>query len=416
MVGAGRMKKNIVVVGAGQAAVSFIGKLRALGFKDPITLIGKESYLPYQRPPLSKKYLSGGMEKERLFIRPAAWYAQKNVTVLLDTEVTKIDCAGQTICTKEGQSYPYSHLVLAVGVRARPLPKDMGAGRKGIFLIRSIQDIEFLRVPFSKKSSIVVIGGGYIGLEVAAVAAQSGHKVSVVEGAARILNRVASAQTSGYFRALHESHKVDFYEGTSLESIDGDRRVSSVCLKNGTVLDADIVLVGIGIIPNTELAEKASIQCDQGILVNEYGETSQKNIYAAGDCTRFYYKNTLIRLENVQNSIDQAENVAKNIMGVDHAYRPVPWFWSDQYDCKLQIAGLNLGYDDVVTRRGDRLQSRSFWYYQGQTLIAVDVVNHPGLFAIAKRLLVMGKSVPKEVATDSQANLKEWIREGKQPD
>lgn len=402
---------DVVIIGGGQAAASCAAKLRALGHGDAITILAAETTLPYQRPPLSKKYVAGEMAVERLLIRPADWYAAQKVTVVRGVGVTAIDPAARKVTRADGQALAYDQLVLATGARPRLLPESIGGHLPGLLSMRDLADADRLAPDLKPGKRLLVIGGGYIGLEAAAVAATKGLSVTVIEAAPRILQRVAAEPTSDYFRALHQRHGVEIREGVTLKRLlERDGRVAGAELGDGAILDADLVLVGIGIHPNDDLARAAGLAVDGGILVDGQCRTSDPQIFAAGDCTSLLWQSDRIRLESVQNAIDQGEHVAKVILGETAAYRPYPWFWSDQYDVKLQIAGLNRGYDAVVVRPGARPGSQSIWYYRGGQMIAVDAMNDALTYSIAKKVLETGRSIPPEQAGDATVDLKPWLK------
>ncbi len=394
---------GIVVVGAGQAGASLVVKLRNLRFEGEITLIGAEPHPPYQRPPLSKKYLLDEMELERLYLRPPAYYQENGITLKLGTPVTEIDPETKSI--KVGyEAVAYDQLALTLGSEPRTLPASIGGDLAGVYAVRGLSDVDAMAAEFTAGRKVLIIGGGYIGLEAAAVAAKRGLEVTLVEMADRILQRVAAPETSDYFRKLHSSHGVNIVEGVGLNRLEGDGRVSKAELSDGTVLDIDFAIVGVGIAPSIALAEMAGVEINNGIKTDARGQTSVSGIWAAGDCASFPHAGGRIRLESVPNAIEQAEVVAENMLGAAKEYRAKPWFWSDQYDVKLQIAGLNTGYDNIVPRRsGD---AASFWYYLADTLLAVDAMNDPRAYMIGKRLIEAGKSPDKATIANPEANLK----------
>ncbi|QFT94662.1 Ferredoxin--NAD(P)(+) reductase fdr [Roseovarius sp. THAF9] len=398
---------GIVVVGAGQAGSSLVAKLRALGYDGKVTLIGEEHAPPYQRPPLSKKYLLGEMELERLYLRPESFYSENMIDLRLDAAVTAIDRTDKVVVAG-GQAVPYEHLVLTTGSVPRRLPPAIGGALEGVYVVRDLRDVDSMGPEFREGAKVLIVGGGYIGLEAAAVAASKGLQVTLVEMADRILQRVAANETSDYFRELHRSHGVDIREGVGLERLTGEGRVSGALLSDGTELEADFVIVGVGITPATALAEAAGVEVENGIKVDAQGRTSDPAIWAAGDCASFPYRGARLRLESVPNAIDMAECVAENIMGADKTYVPQPWFWSDQYDVKLQIAGLNVGYDRVVTR--DSEGGISFWYFAGDTLLAVDAANDARAYMVGKRLIDNGKTADPAVVADPGADLKALLK------
>ena len=398
---------GIVIIGAGQAGSSLAIKLRALGYQGRVTLIGEEPYAPYQRPPLSKTYLLGEMALERLYLRPEEVYRDQNIELRLGTQVTAIDPVAQVI-SLGAETLSYDQLALTTGSTPRLLPEAIGGRLKNVFAVRGLADVDAMRPAFERGGHVLIIGGGYIGLEAAAVAAKRGLKVTLVEMADRILQRVACAETSDYFRALHQSHGVTLLEGVGLSSLTGTDHVTAAILSNGTTLDIDFALVGVGIQPNTQLADAAGLTLNNGIETNALGQTSQSKIWAAGDCASFAYQGERIRLESVPNAIDQAEVVAANMLGAQKAYHATPWFWSDQYDVKLQIAGLNQGFENVVTRIGEA--GRSHWYYKAGQVLAVDAMNDPRAYMVAKRLIEAGKTADPALVADPGSDLKALLR------
>ena len=398
---------RVVIVGAGQAGAALAAKLRALGHAGEIVMLGDEPAPPYQRPPLSKAYLLGEMAEDRLWLRAPEFWAENGVELRLGQAVSAIDPVAKTV-TVGGEVMDYDHLALTTGSTPRRLPASIGGSLEGVYTVRTLADVDAMRAEFQAGRRVIIVGGGYIGLEAAAVASKLGLDVTVLEMAPRILQRVASPETSDYVRALHQAHRVKVLESTGLDRLVGESRVSGALLKDGRELPADFVIVGVGITPNTHLAENAGLALDNGIATDELGRTSDLSIWSAGDCASFPWKGGRIRLESVGNAIDQAEVVAMNILGAGEAYQAKPWFWSDQYDLKLQIAGLNIGYDRIVTRKGEG-DAASFWYYRGDDLLAVDAMNDSRAYMVGKRLIEMGKSPAPEVietAPDLKALLK----------
>ncbi len=399
---------HVVVIGAGQAGASLVARLRSGGFDGQITLVGEEPSPPYQRPPLSKAYLLGEMEMERLWLRGAEFYAEQNITLRLGQRVTAIDTAARTV-TLGGDVLHYTDLALTTGSVPRSLPVAIGGALPGVFTVRTLADVDAMRAEFVAGRRLVIVGGGYIGLEAAAVARKMGLDVTVIEMAPRILQRVAAPETSDHFRALHTAHGVSILENTGLERILGTDRVTGVRLQGGRELPADFVIAGVGILPATALAEAAGLAIENGIRTDAQGRTSDPHVWAAGDCASFPHQGGRLRLESVGNAIDMAENVADNILGAGKDYEPRPWFWSDQYDCKLQIAGLNTGYDNIVTR-GPEGEAVSFWYFRGDQLLAVDAMNDPRGYMVGKRLIESGKSPSKAALADPATVLKDLLK------
>ena len=399
---------HVVAIGAGQAGAALAARLRSGGHDGPITLIGEEPVLPYQRPPLSKGYLLGEMGADRLTLRSADFYAEHDIALRLGAPVSAIDPKARTV-TLGTETIRYDELVLTTGSVPRRLPAAIGGDLAGVYTVRTIADVDAERAEFSPGRRLVIVGGGYIGLEAAAVAAKLGLDVTVLEMAPRILQRVAAPETSDYFRALHTAHGVKILESTGLERLLGEAgHVTAARLTDGRELPADFVIAGIGILPATQLAEAAGLVIENGIRTNSHGRTSDPHIWAAGDCASFPWQGGRLRLESVQNAIDQADLVADNILGADKDYVPMPWFWSDQYDCKLQIAGLNTGYDRIVTRGPDGA-AVSFWYFKGDRLLAVDAMNDSRAYMVGKRLLETGRDVDAGAISNPATNLKSLL-------
>lgn len=397
---------HIAIVGAGQAGAALAAKLRALGHTGPVTLIGAEPAAPYQRPPLSKAYLLGEMPLERLMLRaPEFWQAQ-DIRLMTGAEVTALDPVARTLRVGD-EGVHWDQLALTTGAHVRRLPEAMGGNLPGVHYVRTLADVDGMAPEFVAGRRVLIVGGGYIGLEAAAVAAKKGLHVTLIEAAPRILQRVAALETSDWFRALHTRHGVQIIEGVALSGLTGQGRVSGADLADGRHIPCDFAIVGVGILPETALAEAAGIALDNGIATDEQGRTSAPGIWAAGDCASFPHDAGRLRLESVPNAIDMAECVAGNMLGAGKPYAPKPWFWSDQYDVKLQIAGLNTGYTRVVVRDGGT--ARSHWYYAGDRLLAVDAMNDPRAFMIARRLIEAGRSADPALVADPASDLKSLI-------
>lgn len=404
------MTVDLVVVGGGQAAFSLVAKLRSLGDSRSITILTAENVAPYQRPPLSKKYLLGEMEFDRLQMRPDAWYAEQAIDLRLSTFVEEINPAARFVRVQNGSCLNYNKLVLATGATPRRLPAAIGGDLENVFVMRDKRDADQLAAKFEPGARALVIGGGYIGLEAAAVARHKGLQVTLIEMADRILKRVASSQTADAMRAIHESHGVSIRESTGLRRLIGESgKLVGAELADGTLIDLDLAIVGIGVTANTELAQAAGLKVTDGIVVDSMTRTSDPDVHAIGDCASLPWKNLMIRLESVQNAVDQAEALAAILSGSDKAYEPKPWFWSDQYDVKLQIAGLNVGFDETFVRQGVRPGSQSIWYFRENRFVAVDAINDAKAYVTGKKLLDSDMPLNRSILEDPTRDLKELL-------
>ncbi|MGB3405981.1 MAG: FAD/NAD(P)-binding oxidoreductase [Jannaschia sp.] len=387
--------EHIAVIGAGQAGATAVETLRKEGFDGRITLWGDETEIPYQRPPLSKSYLLGEMTRDRLHLRPRSFYDDHAIELRLGTRIDDVNPRTRTLGHGAGTE-SWDALIFATGSTPRRLRADLGGDLGGVFSVRTLAGIDAMEPAFVPGARLLVVGGGYIGLEAAAVARKREMEVVLLEAADRLLARVSCAQTAAWFAARHRAEGVDIRLGSRLDHLTGDGgdTITGAVLADGTRIDADVAVVGIGVTPNTALAVDCDVTCDNGIAVDAFGRTDASDIWAAGDCCSFPYRGRRVRLESVPHAIDQAQVVARNILGANEAYVAKPWFWSDQYDVKLQIAGLNVGFDRVVVRDAD---SRSHWYFAGDTLLSVDAMNDPRAYMVGKRLIEAGRS-PDPVA------------------
>lgn len=399
---------KVAIVGAGLAGFTVARKLRSLGFAGSISLFGDEGEFPYNRPPLSKDYLSGEQDRESLHLQPQSYYQDNRIEVFPTKKVLSIDASARKLRCSDGEAF-YDALALTTGAVVRQLQDELTAGLSGVHSLRGLADATTIASTFNTARHVLVVGGGYIGLEMAATAVKKKLGVTLIEAAPRILARVAAAPTSDYFRELHRAHGVDIREGVSLVRLTGEGHVSGAVLSDGTHVAADCVSVGIGVLPNSTLAEKAGLAVQSGIRTNEYCQTSDPSIWAAGDCATFPCNGQLTHLESVGNAIDMAECVAENILGAGRAYVPKPWFWSDQYDTRLQIAGLGTGYDRIVVRPGAKNNAVSHWYYKGDRLLAADVMNESKSYMVAKRLIEIGRSPEARLIADKNVDLKTFL-------
>jgi 3-phenylpropionate/trans-cinnamate dioxygenase ferredoxin reductase subunit len=380
------MTGPVVVIGAGQAAAQLAMSLRQGGFAERIAVIGDEPYLPYQRPPLSKKFLSERREPDVLFLRPDKFWRDQNVTFELGAAVAAVDPARRHVMFKDGREIEYGTLVFATGTSAR-MPPIPGLAEAGVHVVRRIEDVARLRPALDAARRVVIIGGGYIGLEVAAVVRGEGREVIVLEALDRVLRRVTGPPISEFYTAYHRERGVDVRLGAKILGIEHDGGGAAVRLEPDERITADLVLVATGARANDEIARAAGIACEDGVLVDKEARTSAPGIYAIGDCTRFPSRRygRRLRLESVQNAIDQAKAAAAAILGTPQPYDPVPWFWSDQYDLKLQMAGLSDGYDDVAIVGDVSAKRFSVEYRCAGRLIAVDAVNDARAHMLSRR-------------------------------
>lgn len=408
------LDERVVIVGGGQAGAECAASLRMAGHRGPVTILTEEPTHPYARPPLSKAYLSGAATVEDLYIRPPSTYAQQDLDIRLGTRATAIDREGRYVRVEPGPDVPYDRLVLATGGRARTLPLPGAESAPNVHTLRGCIDVDAMREQFTPGARLVVVGGGYVGLEVAAVARKAGLQVAVLEAAPRVLARVTAAVVSGFYERVHAEQGVDVRTNCSVSGLEygSGGRATGVTLADGRHLAADLVVVGIGLVPNTELAEKAGLPVDDGILVDEYCRTADPRVLAIGDCTRHpcAQHGGFRRLESVPNATEQARVAAAVLTGAPRAYDAVPWFWSDQYDVKLQTVGLSAGHDEVVVR-GSADAGRSFtvFYLKDGEVRAADVVNGPRDFMVAKKLVAARARVPSDRLRDQATPLKQCL-------
>jgi 3-phenylpropionate/trans-cinnamate dioxygenase ferredoxin reductase subunit len=403
--------KRVIIIGAGQAGGETAQRLRQAGFDGDITLIGEEPVAPYQRPPLSKAYLKGELDMDRLLLRPASVYAEENITLLTSLRAVWIDRANKKVRVEGGRELPYDVLVLATGAKPRKLPL-VGADLDGVHLFRTAADADALRPRMVSGAKLVVVGAGYIGLEAAAVARQLGLDVTVIETAVRPLARVTSPEVAGFFLDEHTRQGVRFVLGGQPALIKGRERVTGVALSDGADVPADIVIAGIGVTPEVALAQQCGLAVENGIVTDRQCLTSDPAIYAIGDCASrpmAHFEQRIARLESVHNAVEGAKIVAAAITGGKPHIEEAPWFWSDQYDLKLQIAGLFQGYGHIVLRGVMADRAFAAFYYKGPKLIAVDAVNRPAEYLGAKMLIQTGRTVAPSELEDESRPMKEIV-------
>jgi 3-phenylpropionate/trans-cinnamate dioxygenase ferredoxin reductase subunit len=408
------MSAGVVIAGAGYAAGELAIRLRQGGYTAPVTLVGAETHLPYHRPPLSKNFLSGETPHEELLLRPEATYAKADIAFIGGTKVTAIDRAAHCVALSDGRSLPYGKLVLATGGHARRLACP-GAGLAGVHTLRTLDDVNAIRAYLQPGRQLVIIGGGYIGLEVAAVAVKQAVCVTVVEAAPRVLARVAGMEIAAFYEKVHRDAGVTVLTGQTVEALTAlpadPTHVGAVVLGSGKTLPADFVIAGVGLIANTGLAEAAGLKVDNGIWVDEYCRTGDPDVLAIGDCSNHpsAFLGRRVRLESVPNALEQARVAADTICGKMVPYGAVPWFWSDQYDLKLQAVGLADGHDQVVLRGAMDTRSFVVFYLREGAVIAADAVNKPGEFMLARRLVAGGARVDIGHLADTGVPLKSLL-------
>ena len=393
---------GMVIVGAGLAGLTVAETLRTEGYEGPITLLGDEPCGPYHRPPLSKGYLLGDTQEAQLVMRAPELMAKKNITLKVGAGVTAIDRAAKQLTLADGSKLAYDCLALCTGSRLRPLPLA-GADLNGVFGLRSLADSKAIAAALETAQSVVVIGGGFIGLEVAAAARKKGKAVTVLEAADRLMARVVAPLISQFYFDLHAGNGVEVVLGAMVSELVGrDGHIAAVKTRDGREFAADLLIVGIGILPNAELAQAAGIECDGGIVVDACSRSSDAAIVAAGDCTaRRTEDGGLRRLESVQNAVEQGKSAAFALLGRERAFNAAPWFWSDQYEVKLQMVGLTAGFDQVVTRGDPANRKFSAFYYKAGKLIAIDSLNQPAEHMSGRKLFEKGVFPTPQQAADT---------------
>lgn len=411
------MAAGTLIVGASQAGLQLAVSLRELGDTAPITLVGAEAHPPYQRPPLSKDYLARRIEAESLALRSPAFYTDHGIDLICGQRVDELSlyrdgCGGGYGRTDRGRELRFDRLALTTGAAPRRLTLP-GADLDGVCYLRDLDDARRLRTRLAEARHVVVVGGGFVGLEAAAVARSCGLEVTVVEVADRLIARAVGPVVSDFFKAAHERRGTRVRLGTGVSAFQGNRgRVTAVVLADGSEMPADVVVVGVGMVPHTELAKQLGLECDGGIVVDRYARTSKRNVVAAGDCTVLPHPMTgegRVRLESVNNAVTQAQIAAATLMGRFEVARSIPWFWSNQGDLRLQIAGLAQGFNQYVVRGRPDRERFSVLYYRNDQLLAADAINSPGDYMTARKALAMGKTIPPELAADADTPLKNFL-------
>ncbi|AXE17139.1 ferredoxin-NAD reductase [Runella rosea] len=398
------MSAKVVIIGAGHGGLQAAASLREEGFEGEIVLISEENDQPYQKPPLSKGYLQGKQSEEAILFRSPHFFQNHQIDLRLGVNIAQLDTVGQLVITQEGETIDYTHLILATGAANRKLTME---GAADVLYLRTLADAKAIAHRLETAHKVAIIGGGFIGLELAALAKEKGKEVSVIEAQSRLMERVLPAVISDVFQKTHEKNGVQVYLNTLTKAIDGQY----IIISDGKKIEADLILAGIGVIPETSLAVEAGIACENGILVNEYQQTSVANIYAIGDCANHYnaFAQKRLRLESVQNAVDQAKTAVNHVLGKAQPYHAVPWFWTNQYHLKLQMAGISAGFDRYVLRGDIDTDKFSVYYFQKNRLIAVDSLNRPADHLNARKLLAAQLSPTEAQISDLNVNLNQLL-------
>lgn len=403
--------QKVVIIGAGHAGVQVASSLRSEGFLGSIQLLAREPEFPYQKPPLSKDFLKGKTAEANLAFRSLDFYQKNNIELNLGVDIEKIEVENQLVVSTEGEEFSYDQLILATGADNRIL-NISGSQLQGVCYLRTLKDAQRIKAKMETAQKIAVVGGGFIGLELAAAAIDKGKEITVIEAQDRLMARVLPPLLTDIFQQEHEENGVKFRFNAFADSFaENDGNVAGVILKNETFIEADLILVGVGVLPNTTLAEQANLDCDNGIVVNEFMQTSQPNIFSIGDCANHFnfFAQKRTRLESVQNAVDQAKIVAQFICGNAQAYHSVPWFWTNQYALKLQMAGFNTDFDEYVVRGEMETRKFSVCYFKNKKLIGVDSLNKAADHLGARKLIQAGISPSEEKIKNTSIKLKELI-------
>ena len=399
------MKNDVIIIGAGHAGGIMAIALRQSKFQGSITLIGEENFLPYQRPALSKGFLAGDIKEKRLYLKSQDYFDKNNIDVIRNCKVLSIDRNNKTILLENKKQLSYEKLIIATGSIVNKLKTN--SGEKDLHYLRTINDSLKIKQKLKNKNKITIIGAGYIGLEIASIAITINLEVRVLELKNRVMERVVSPEVSDFFQTKHQSEGVKFKFNTSITDIENQGKQKRIICSDGSVFSTDVIVVGVGIKPNIELAKNSGLSCDNGILVDDYGQTSDRHIFAVGDCSNHpnnIFKQRL-RLESVQNAVEQAKSVAASLVGNHKPYQEVPWFWSDQYNIKLQIAGISKNHDQRVIRGLPEEEKFAVFYQKENRLIAVDAINSPKEFMVGKKWIAKQAKIPFELIQNRDVDL-----------
>ncbi len=404
------MKNGVVIIGAGHAGGMMAISLRQQKYQGSITLIGEEDCLPYQRPALSKGFLAGETEEKSLYLKSQDYFDKNNIRIIRNHKIVDIDRNNKTVILEDRKKIEYEKLVIATGSVVNKL--NTSSRETGLYYLRTIGDSLKIRERLRNKNKMAIIGAGYIGLEIASIAIKKNLEVTIMELENEVMSRVVSSEVSNFFQSKHQSEGIEFKFNTSVTDIEDQGKQKGIVCSDGSVLSTDLVVVGVGIKPNIELAHSSGLECDNGIIVDDNGQTSDDHIFAVGDCSN-HPNNILkqrLRLESVQNAVEQAKSVAAGISGNHRPYHQVPWFWSDQYNIKLQIAGISQHHDRRVIRGSPEEEKFAVFYQKDKRLIAVDAINSPKEFVTGKKLIQMQAEIPPELIRNVDVDLKEIVR------
>ena len=403
------MKNDVVIIGAGHAGGMTAVSLRQQKYRGSITLIGEEDFLPYQRPALSKGFLAGEIEEKRLYLKSQDYFDKNNIRIIRNCKVVAVDRNNKTILLENQKQLDYEKLVIATGSIVNKLKTS--SRETNLYYLRTIKDSLKIREKLRGKNKITIIGAGYIGLEIAAIATKKNLEVSVLELENRVMGRVVSAEVSDFFQKKHQSEGVEFKFNISITNIEDQGKQKRIIYSDGSFLDTDVLIIGVGIKPNIELAKNSGLKCANGILVDANGQTSDPHIFAVGDCSNHpnnIFKQRL-RLESIQNAVEQAKSIAASIAGNNKPYQEVPWFWSDQYNIKLQIAGISQDHDHRVIRGFPEEEKFAVFYQKEKRLIAVDAINSPKEFMVGKKWIAKQAKIPFELIQNMDVDLKKIV-------
>ena len=403
------MQYDVIIIGSGQAGAMTAITLRQKKFSGTILLISNEGYLPYQRPPLSKAFLTDLLPTESLYIKSGTYYKKNKIDILMNDNVDLIDRNKKNIILEDGSKYSYQKLVLASGSELNIL--DTSCDKKNIYYLKTIDDSIKIRSLLEQQQKIVIVGAGYIGLEIAAAAIKKNQQVIVLEADNRVMSRSVRPETSHFFKTKHEKEGVKFYFNTLIKDIHQHNNQKRIISNNNEAIDADSMVIGVGVKPRVKLAVNSGLDCQNGIIVNKYCQTSDGNIFAVGDCANYPHSiyGRRLRLESVQNAIDQAKIAASTINKVASPIYQIPWFWSDQYNIKLKIAGIAEGYDNYVFRGNVFEEKFSVYYLKKERVIAIETVNDQKSFSLGKKLIINKIHIPAEALEDKTIDLRSWL-------